>query len=58
MPFLGNQPVEGYKTVAKQTITGTGATVYTLDYKVTTASELEVSVNNVRQEPSSVYCIR
>jgi len=57
MPFLGNQPVEGYKTVAKQTITGTGATVYTLDYKVTTASELEVSVNNVRQEPEVAYTV-
>jgi len=55
MPFLGQQPAEGYKALTKQTIAGSGATVYTLDYKVTSANDLEVFVNNVRQEPGVAY---
>ena len=55
MPFLGNTPAEQYKSIAKQTITGTGATVYSLDYKVTSANDIEVFVNNVRQEPGVAY---
>lgn len=55
MPFLGNQPVEGYKTTAKQTITGDGSSSYALDNKVTSASDLEVFINNVRQEPGVDY---
>ena len=55
MPFLGQQPVEGYKTTAKQTITGDGNTSYTLDNAVTNGTDLEVFVNNVRQEPGTDY---
>jgi len=55
MPFLGQQPVEGYKTTAKQTITGDGSTSYTLDNAVTSGTDLEVFVNNVRQEPGTDY---
>ena len=55
MPYLGTSPADNYKNVAKQTITGTGASSYTLDYKVTSANELEVFVNNVRQEPGVAY---
>ncbi len=55
MPFLGNSPSEVYKSVAKQVITGTGALSYALDNTVTSANELEVFVNNVRQEPGTTY---
>ena len=55
MPFLGQQPVEGYKTTAKQTITGDGSTSYTLNNAVTSGTDLEVFVNNVRQEPGTDY---
>jgi len=55
MPFLGQQPVEGYKTTAKQTITGDGSTSYTLDNAVTSGTDLEVFVNSVRQEPGTDY---
>jgi hypothetical protein len=55
MPFLGNQPAEGYRSIDKQTITGTGATVYTLTHKVASANDVEVFVNNVRQEPGVAY---
>jgi len=55
MPFLGQQPVEGYKTTAKQTITGDGSTSYTLNNAVTSGTDLEVFVNSVRQEPGTDY---
>ena len=34
MPFLGSQPAEQYKSLAKQTITGDGSTAYTLSTEV------------------------
>ena len=55
MPFLGSQPAEGYRSIAKQTITGNDGTSYSLDYKVTSANDIEVFVNNVRQEPGVAY---
>jgi hypothetical protein len=55
MAFLGNLPSEVYKSLAKQTITGTGATSYSLDHNVGSAVDLEVFVNNVRQEPDVAY---
>jgi len=55
MPFLGQQPTEVYKSTAKQTITGDGSTSYTLDNAVTSGTDLEVFVNNVRQEPGTDY---
>ena len=55
MPFLGVEPVQEFASVAKQTITGTGATAYSLDNSVASANDLAVFVNNVRQEPTSAY---
>jgi len=55
MPFLGIEPVQEFASVAKQTITGTGATAYSLDHSVASANDLAVFVNNVRQEPTSAY---
>jgi hypothetical protein len=55
MPFLGVEPVQEFASVAKQTITGTGATSYSLDHSVANANDLAVFVNNVRQEPTSAY---
>ena len=55
MPFLGVEPVQEFASVAKQTITGTGATAYSLDHSVSSANDLAVFVNNVRQEPTSAY---
>ena len=55
MPFLGVEPVQEFASVAKQTITGTGATAYSLDHSVASANDLAVFVNNVRQEPTSAY---
>lgn len=41
----------------KQTITGNGGTSYTLDHAVANVNEIEVFVNNVRQEPSVAYTV-
>ena len=55
MPFLGSTPAEQYKSLAKQTITGDGSTAYTLNQSVTNAYDMEVFINNVRQEPDTSY---
>ena len=54
MAYIGNQPALQYITFAKQTFTANGSTVaFTLDNSVANENELEVFVNNVRQEPGS-----
>lgn len=41
----------------KQTITGNGGASYTLTHAVANAQEIEVFVNNVRQEPGVAYTV-
>ncbi len=41
----------------KQTITGNGGASYTLTHSVANAQEIEVFVNNVRQEPGVAYTV-
>ena len=54
MAYIGNTPALQYITFAKQTFTADSATVaFTLDNSVANENELEVFVNNVRQEPGS-----
>ena len=53
MPYLGNIPAARFSAMAKQTITGDGGTAYTLTHAVGNEQEIEVFVNNVRQEPGS-----
>jgi len=54
MGYVGNTPAERYARMDKQTITGDGTTgPYTLDHSVGSEQEIEVFVNNVRQEPGS-----
>ena len=55
MPFLGSTPAEQYQSLAKQTITGDGSTAYTLNRSVTNAYDMEVFINNIRQEPDTSY---
>jgi len=58
MSYIGNTPAEKYTSLSKQDLTGDGtAGPYTLDYAVGGNAELEVFVNNVRQEPSSAYSV-
>lgn len=55
MGYIGNQSTNAYSSFAKQTITGNGGTVYTLTSAIANSNEIEVFVNNVRQEPGVAY---
>jgi len=57
MGYVGNQTTNAYTSLDKQTITGDGGASYTLDHAVANANEIEVFVNNVRQEPSVAYTV-
>jgi len=61
MAYVGNIPAVAFSTVSYQDLTGvTGSPVkrgYTLDFPVGSAQEIEVFVNNVRQEPSVAYTV-
>jgi len=57
MGYVGNEPSVNFTSFAKQDITGDGGASYTLTYAVANANEIEVFVNNVRQEPTSAYSV-
>jgi hypothetical protein len=57
MGYIGNQTSNSYTSLDKQTITGNGGASYTLDHAVANENEIEVFVNNVRQEPSVAYTV-
>ena len=53
MGYIGNEAQTAFTSFDKQTITGTGTAVYTLSHSVANEQEIEVFVNNVRQEGGS-----
>ena len=53
MAYVGNQAQTAFTSFDKQTITGDGTAVYTLSHSVANDQEVEVFVNNVRQEGGS-----
>ena len=59
MGYVGNQTTTAYTSMTKQVLTGvTGSPVkrgFTLTHAVANAQEIEVFVNNVRQEPTTSY---
>ena len=55
MPYLGNVPAEAYSQISYQDLTGGSGTSFTLNYSVGNENEIEVFVNNVRQEPTVAY---
>ena len=61
MPFIGNTPDVNFTSFAKQDLTGvTGSPAkrgFTLTHAVANANEIEVFVNNVRQEPTDAYTV-
>jgi hypothetical protein len=57
MGYVGNEPSVNFTSFAKQDITGDGTPNYTLTYAVANANEIEVFVNNVRQEPTEAYTV-
>ena len=50
MAYVGNQTTNSFTSMAKQDITGNGGASYTLSHAVANEQEIEVFVNNVRQE--------
>jgi len=57
MAYLGNIPATNYSTVSYQDLTGGTGTAFTLDYPAGSVGDIEVYVNNVRQEPGVAYTV-
>ena len=57
MPYLGQSPKEFFSAAISQTITGTGATSYSLTKSVNNPEDLEVFINNVQQQPTTSYTV-
>jgi hypothetical protein len=55
MPYLGNPLATAFSTINKQDLTGGTGTSFTLNYSVGSSQDIEVFVNNVRQEPVVAY---
>ena len=57
MPYIGNIPATQFAALTYQDLTGGSGTSFTLDTSVGSAQDIEVFVNNVRQEPGVAYTI-
>lgn len=57
MPYLGNVPATNFSTMSYQDLTGGTGTSFTLDFPAGSAQDIEVFVNNVRQEPGVAYTV-
>ena len=54
MGFIGNQPADTFHTTVKQSFTpDSSTTAFTLNQSVAGENEIELFINNVRQEPGS-----
>ena len=54
MAYIGNKPAETFHTTTKQVFTPDGSTTsFTLNHSVVGENELELFINNVRQEPGT-----
>lgn len=57
MSYIGNTPGDKYLTLEKQTFTTSATDTYTLDREVSGVNDIELFLNNVRQEPTEAYTI-
>ena len=57
MPYIGNIPATQFAALTYQDLTGGSGTSFTLNTSVGSAQDIEVFVNNVRQEPGVAYTI-
>ena len=55
MPYLGTVPTTTFQTLAKQDFTTSATTSYTLSESVSSANDIALFINNVRQEPTTAY---
>ena len=58
MPYIGSELAKGFATTTKQSFSGDASTVaFTLTREVSQATDIEVFVDNVQQEPTSAYAV-
>ena len=58
MPHLGTQPPTGFKTTTKQSFSGDNSTTaFTLNRASSSATDLEIFVDNIQQEPTTAYSV-
>ena len=58
MPFLGTQPPNGFSTSLKQSFSGDNSTTgFTLSRAASTVTDIQVFVDNIRQEPTTAYTV-
>lgn len=55
MPYLGNKPADRYLSLDKQTFTTSATATYALNNPVANANEIDLFLNNVKQEPTEAY---
>ena len=55
MGYVGNQSTNSYSSMIKQDLTGASGASVTLSHPVANANEVELYINNVRQEPTTSY---
>ena len=57
MPYIGNAPAVNFSSLSYQDLTGGSGTNFTLDFPAGSNQDIEVFVNNVRQEPGVAYTV-
>ena len=58
MPYLGSEPAVGFANTTKQAFNGDASAVaFTLSRVASVATDLEVFVDNVQQEPTTAYSV-
>ena len=58
MPHIGTQPPNGFSTSSKQSFNGDNSTTgFTLNTAVSSVTDIQVYVDNIRQEPTSAYTV-
>ena len=55
MSYIGSQPADSCLALSKQDFTTSATTTYTLSNSVTSASDIALFINFVRQEPTTAY---
>jgi hypothetical protein len=55
--YIGQAPANKFLTLDKQTFTTSATDTYSLDRTVSSANEIELFLNNVRQEPIEAYTV-
>tara|TARA_Y100000361_G_scaffold153582_1_gene175756 strand:+ start:973 stop:1791 length:819 start_codon:yes stop_codon:yes gene_type:complete len=55
MPYLGSAPATSSQSLVKQDFSVSATTNYTLSQSVTSANDIALYINNVRQEPTTAY---